>query len=84
MAYLFLTLCGNQKCPGFCCCCCSKSDGNKALTTFSSDIYQDLSIEDLKNEYNKTKIEVQDYQLMIDKGLITGQDVQDALLFLKK
>jgi len=54
------------------------------LTTFSSDIYQDLSIEDLKNEYNKTKIEVQDYQLMIDKGLITGQDVQDAQLFLKK
>lgn len=77
-------MCGNQKCPGFCCCCCTKSAGNKGLTTFSNDIYSDLSIEDLKNEYAKTKIEVQDFNLMIDKGLISGTDVQDAQIFIKK
>jgi len=77
-------MCGNQKCPGFCCCCFTKSGANKALTTFSNDIYSDLSIEDLKKEYAKTKIEVQDFNLMIDKGLISGTDVQDAQVFIKK
>jgi hypothetical protein len=43
-----------------------------------------LSIEDLKNEYAKTKIEVQDFNLMIEKGLISGTDVQDSQIFIKK
>jgi hypothetical protein len=46
------------------------TDGGKKLHTFSNDIYQDLSIEDLKNEYAKTKTELLDYMLMIDKVMI--------------
>ncbi len=85
VAYLFISMCGNQKCPGFCCCCLTRSSENKGLlTTFSNDIYSDMSIEDLKNEYNKTKIEVQDFKLMIDKGLAIGTDAQDMQMFLKK
>ena len=77
ISYVFLTICGEQKCPGFCCCCCAGNmdtvggtDGGKKLHTFSNDIYQDLSIEDLKNEYAKTKTELQDYMLMIDKAMV--------------
>ncbi len=75
IAYLFLTLCGNRKCPGFCCCCCTKEE-NGNLSTFSNDIYAEMSIEDLKNEYSKSKTECQDYKLMIERGMITGEEVQ--------
>ena len=84
IAYLFLALCGNNKCPGFCCCCCTREDSN-ALSTFSNDIYAEMSIEDLKNEYGKTKTEAQDYKIMLEQGMMKGADeVKDAQLFIQR
>ena len=43
-----------------------------------------MSVEDLKNEYAKTKTEAQDYRLMVEKGMFTGDDIQDIQSFLRK
>jgi len=48
----FLALCG-KSCPGFCCCCCSGKKGDKSLTTYSNNIYNEMSTEDFKSEYQK-------------------------------
>ena len=43
-----------------------------------------MSVEDLKNEYAKTKTEAQDYRIMIEKGILKGDDIQDTQSFLRK
>jgi hypothetical protein len=71
VANVFLTICGNNACPGFCCCCCS-GKGRKQLQTFSNNIYTDLSVEDLKSEYTKAKTELSDFRVMVERGMITS------------
>ncbi len=43
-----------------------------------------MSIEDLKNEYGKSKTECQDYKLMIERGMITGEEAQEVQAFLAR
>jgi DNA topoisomerase-1 len=43
-----------------------------------------MSIEDLKNEYGKSKTECQDFKLMIERGMITGEEAQDVQAFLAR
>jgi hypothetical protein len=69
VALVFIGLCGKNKCPGFCCCCFA-GKGGKAMQTYSNNIYAELSVEDLKLEYGKTKTELQDLKIMIEKGMI--------------
>ncbi len=40
------------------------------MQTYSNNIYAELSVEDLKLEYGKTKTELQDLKIMIEKGMI--------------
>jgi hypothetical protein len=74
VANVFLTVFGDS-CAGFCCCFCSGKSKTKALYTFSGNMYEDLSIEDLRNEYTKTKTELNDYRLMVQSGLAVGEEL---------
>ena len=47
-------------------------------------MYAELSIEDLKQEYSKTKTELADFRIMIEKGMITSQDMMSVTSFIKK
>ena len=64
LAQVFLTLC-KDSCAGFCCCCFTGKSRSKALYTYSNNIYEDLSIEDLRTEYAKSKTELNDCRLMV-------------------
>ena len=67
LAGFFAGLCGGA-CTPFCCCWFTsdaRQSGGKSLQTFSHDIYEELSVEDLKAEYAKTKTELGDYRLML-------------------
>lgn len=44
-----------------------KLDDDKA---YSNNIYREMTIDDLKLEYNKTKNEVEDYKAVIETGAI--------------
>lgn len=69
LAKVFQTLFGDR-CAGFCCCFCYGKSKNKALHTFSNNMYEDLSVEDLRSEYAKTKTEFNDYKLMITQNMV--------------
>ena len=83
MALLFKTLFGNA-CDGFCCCCLRKGDKNKTLQTYSNNFYEELSVEDMKSEYSRSKTELNDYRLMIQQGLVTAEEAKAFQLFLAR
>jgi len=71
-----------RACYGLCCCCFTGKGSSKGLKTFSNDIYKELSVEDLKNEYMKTKTEVNDFLSLVQT--VQGKDKTDYELFIKK
>lgn len=64
VALIFDTL-FKGSCQGFCCCCFTGKSVSKGLKAYSNNLYGELSIEDLKAEYMKTKTEVQDFRTMV-------------------
>ena len=83
MCIFFLIFClvqiVNHSCPNswraLMFCCFSRSQNKKLNTeTYSNNVYKELSIEDLKNEYKKTKSEYIDYSHMLDKKLFDPTD----------
>lgn len=81
-SHIFLILFGDR-CAGFCCCCFAGSKHKSKLQqTFSNDIYSDLSVEDLKAEYAKTKTEVSDYRALSQAGLVSGEDSEAVNKFI--
>jgi hypothetical protein len=59
MAGLVFNAFFRRACYGFCCCCFTGRGSAKGLKTFSNNIYHELSAEDLKREYDKTKSELE-------------------------
>ena len=47
--------------------------------TYSNNIYKELSVEDLRTEYKKTKTDYTDYRFLLDKHFLSGQTV-DAFM----
>lgn len=45
-----------------------------AGVTYSNNIYKELSVEDLRNEYKKAKTDYNDYKFLIEKGFINPID----------
>jgi hypothetical protein len=72
VAGLFSGLCGGS-CTPFCCCWFTsdarQTNGSKSLQTFSHNIYDELSVEDLRAEYAKTKTELGDYRMMLQQNM---------------
>lgn len=59
----------------FCCCCYNKKDyEDKLLQSFSNNFYRELGVEDLKNEYKKTKMERDDVKKMVQGHLIPNTE----------
>lgn len=83
LANVFLTLFGDR-CAGFLCCCFAGKSKTKALYTFSSNMYEDLSVEDLRSEYSKTKTELNDYRLMVQQGMVLGEELKSATGFVMR
>jgi len=54
------------------------------LQTFSNNVYAELSVEDLKHEYTKTKTELSDFRMMVEKGMIASGDMMSVTYFIKK
>jgi hypothetical protein len=38
----------------------------------------------LKHEYSKTKTELSDFRIMVEKGMINSQDMMSVTYFIKK
>ena len=41
-------------------------------------------MEDLKQEYTKTKTELSDFKIMLEKGMVFSQDMLPVTYFIKK
>ncbi len=61
-----------------CCCCCFDAKRHQELLdeAFSDNIYKELSIEDLRSEYKKTKTELSDLDKMASAGMLPADQAK--------
>eukprot|EP00347_Sterkiella_histriomuscorum_P019608 403340984 len=59
-----------------CCCLCfnQKNHEDMVMSSFSSNIYKELGVEDLKQEYKKTKTELADIKNMLQSGSLPSNE----------
>jgi hypothetical protein len=81
-----ITICPEQTCLRmFCCYSSEKPDGRKTLKVVARNIYKELSIEDLRTEYLRTRTELADYaELLASHKKLTQTEKESLELYVAK
>lgn len=83
---LLITICPEQTCLRmFCCYSSERPDGRKTLKVIARNIYKELSIEDLRTEFLRTRSELADYaELLVSNKKLTQAERESLELYVAK